>query len=277
MPLDPKDTYHKDIVRSLKTRVPKLLRLNTPEAPRAIIMVTAHWSETNPTISNARKHKLYYDYGGFPPETYKLKYDAPGSPEIAKEVFNALQKVGLKPKNDEERGKISAYATKSNYLTSCQGWDHGVFVPLLLIHHAADIPIIQLSVLSTEDPTQHFLMGQALATLRDSNVAIIGSGFASFHNNQLLFSGISSEPKFQARNVAFSKSITEAILEEDVEQRREKLEQWRKLPNTFEMHPKHGAEHFMPLLVCAGAGGAGKAEMYTDEFMKMDMYSYYWT
>jgi len=98
------DQGHKDIVRSLKTRVPKILRLNTPEAPRAIVVITAHWSEKNPTISNAAKPKLYYDYGGFPPETYKLKYDAPGSPEVAKEVFDALTQVGLKPENDDERG-----------------------------------------------------------------------------------------------------------------------------------------------------------------------------
>ena len=99
------DPEHKEIIHSLKTRVPEILRLNTPEeAPRAIVLVTAHWSERNPTISNAEKHKLYYDYGGFPPETYKLKYDAPGSPSVAKEVFDALVAVGLKPENDPERG-----------------------------------------------------------------------------------------------------------------------------------------------------------------------------
>jgi aromatic ring-opening dioxygenase catalytic subunit (LigB family) len=98
------DPGHADIVRSLKTRVPKILKLGTPEAPRAIVLVTAHWSETVPNISNGEKHKLYYDYGGFPPETYKIKYDAPGSPDVAREVFEALGKAGLKPKMDAERG-----------------------------------------------------------------------------------------------------------------------------------------------------------------------------
>jgi aromatic ring-opening dioxygenase catalytic subunit (LigB family) len=98
------DPTHKDIVYSLNNRVPKILRLGTPEAPRAIIIVTAHWSERVPTISNAEKHSLYYDYGGFPPEAYKLKYDAPGSPAVAKEVFDVLQAAGLKPDNDGERG-----------------------------------------------------------------------------------------------------------------------------------------------------------------------------
>lgn len=100
------DPMHKDIIYSLKNRVPKILRLGTPQAPRAIVLVTAHWSEQVPTISNADKHKLYYDYGGFPPETYKLKYDAPGSPAVAKEVFGTLQKAGLKPDTDGERGSL---------------------------------------------------------------------------------------------------------------------------------------------------------------------------
>ena len=95
---------HKDIVKSLQTRVPELLKLGTPEAPRAIVLVTAHWSERNPTISSGSKHSLLYDYYGFPPESYKLKYDAPGSPEAAKEVAAALKEVGLKPELDETRG-----------------------------------------------------------------------------------------------------------------------------------------------------------------------------
>jgi aromatic ring-opening dioxygenase catalytic subunit (LigB family) len=98
------DPGHNAIIRSLKTRVPDILRLNTDERPRAIVVVTAHWSERNPTISNGKRHKLYYDYGGFPPEAYRLKYDAPGSPEIAKEVGDAMVNVGLKPKYDDDRG-----------------------------------------------------------------------------------------------------------------------------------------------------------------------------
>lgn len=99
------DPSHAQIVRSFQTRVRKVLRLGTPAQPRAIVIVTAHWSTDQPTISSARHHELYYDYYGFPPETYQLKYDAPGSPEVAEEVAQALRAVGLSPKMDEERGK----------------------------------------------------------------------------------------------------------------------------------------------------------------------------
>jgi hypothetical protein len=110
------DPMHKDIVKSLQTRVPELLKLGTPGAPRAIVLVTAHWSERNPTISSGSKHSLFYDYYGFPPESYKLKYDAPGSPEVAKEVAAALKEVGLKPELDETRGAEPTRADPPSFL-----------------------------------------------------------------------------------------------------------------------------------------------------------------
>ncbi|TID18051.1 Extradiol ring-cleavage dioxygenase class III enzyme subunit B [Venturia nashicola] len=253
------DPMTKEIIYSLKNRVPKILRLDTPKAPRAIILITAHWSEKVPTISNADKHKLYYDYGGFPPEMYKVKYDAPGSPAVAKEVFDTLQTAGLKPDTNSERG-----------------WDHGVFVPMILVYPKANIPIIQLSVLSSEDPATHIKMGEALSILRESNIAIIGSGFSSFHNLRLMFSGIHEDSSFRRRNKDWNNAVKAAIEEEDVEKRKEKLGDWRKFPNAYEMHPRGGAEHFLPLVVCAGAGGAGKAKSYTDKFLGLDMYSFYW-
>lgn len=98
------DPGHTNLIKSMTERVPKILGLGTANAPRAIVLVTAHWDEKKPTISNGSKHKLYYDYYGFPPETYKLKYDAPGSPEVAKEVYDLLDKAGLSPEMDSERG-----------------------------------------------------------------------------------------------------------------------------------------------------------------------------
>lgn len=101
------DPGHADLVRSLREKVPKILKLNTPEAPRAIVVVTAHWSTKHPTVSSGATHPLLYDYGGFPPESYELKYPAPGSPEVAREVKAALDAVGFETKQDAERGAFS--------------------------------------------------------------------------------------------------------------------------------------------------------------------------
>lgn len=100
------DPNHRDIVASLSTRVPRILGLGTPRAPRAIIVVTAHWLEGHPTISSAPKHELYYDYYNFPEAAYSLKYDAPGSPEVAAEIRAAMLAEGLQPKLDAKRGRF---------------------------------------------------------------------------------------------------------------------------------------------------------------------------
>lgn len=66
-------------------------------------------------------------------------------------------------------------------LASGRGWDHGVFIPLLLMVQAANIPVVQLSVLSSLDPQRHLELGSALGPLRDEGVFILGSGM-SYHN-----------------------------------------------------------------------------------------------
>ena len=40
-----------------------------------------------------------------------------------------------------------------------RGWDHGVFVPMMMINPNADIPIVELSILNNADPTSHIKIG----------------------------------------------------------------------------------------------------------------------
>jgi len=100
------DPGHKEITRALKTKVPEILRLGTPEQPRAIIVVTAHWETDIPNISSGKTHELLYDYYGFPPEAYTLKYDAPGNPEVAEQIQGLLKKAGIESKMDPHRGEV---------------------------------------------------------------------------------------------------------------------------------------------------------------------------
>nr|ANH20400.1 catechol dioxygenase 3 [Endoconidiophora polonica] len=259
------DPDHKDIISSLKNRVPKILGLGTARQPRAIAVVTAHWQADTPSISSGKHHDLLYDYYGFPKETYKLKYDAPGSPEIAAEIAKAIESEGLIPNLDAKRG-----------------WDHGVFVPFLLIHPEANIPIVQVSILGSEDPASHFRIGAALGKLRDQNIAILGSGFASFHNLPVMFGiirGAENSPKAEAvmlRNNAWNKAIEDIVVLEDRGERLARLEKWRQIPNANEMHPPHGGDHFMPLLVTAAAADNEKANYYKDRFLGMHMYTFFW-
>lgn len=258
------DKNHESIVYSLKNRVPKILRLGTPSAPRAIVLVTAHWTTSQPTISSSQHHDLYYDYYNFPPEAYTIKYPAPGSPSIAEEVKALLKEQGLEAKLDPQRG-----------------WDHGVFVPMTLVNPIADIPIVQLSVLESEDPEHHLRMGAALSRLREKNIAIIGSGFASLHNfseMRHLRSGNQEAIKaFKKVCDEWSEALTSATTAVKKDERWERVKGWRKLPHANRMHPPFGGEHFMPLIVCAGAAGDGeKAGVYKDVFSGVDIYTYYW-
>ena len=256
------DPTHKSIIHSLKTRIPSLLSLSS-SPPKAILLLTAHWSTPTPTISSASHHDLLFDYYNFPSSAYQYRYPAPGSPEIATQIHRTMTDLGLDPQLDPDRG-----------------WDHGVFVPLLLAAPDATIPVVQLSVLSSEDPAAHFRLGAALRALREQNVAVVGSGFASFHNLRSMFAMMANPPApgspFRIRSDAWNEALRDAVTVKDRAERLERLAGWREFPNAFEMHPRGGGEHFMPLLACAGAAGDEEAGYYVDELAGVDIYTYYW-
>ncbi len=62
-----------------------------------------------------------------------------------------------------------------------RGFDHGVFVPFLIVDPKAEIPVVMLSLRKDLDPAFHIKLGKALSPLRDQGVAIVGSGM-SFHD-----------------------------------------------------------------------------------------------
>ena len=52
--------------------------------PKAIVIFTAHWESEVLTISSSdNEYETIYDFGGFPPELYEIKYRAKGSSSIA--------------------------------------------------------------------------------------------------------------------------------------------------------------------------------------------------
>src|SRR5690242_11738683 len=136
---------------------------------------------------------------------------------------------------------------------------------MMLIDPKATVPIVQVSVLASESPSQSFAIGRALSSLRAQNIAIIGSGFATFHNLRLVFSGVMSTPDFKQANIEWSNAVSDAATTDVVSEREKKFKDWRNWPNSYTMHPRGGAEHFLPLIVCAGAGAETRANKYADE------------
>jgi aromatic ring-opening dioxygenase catalytic subunit (LigB family) len=196
-----------------------------PQRPKAILLVSGHWEAPAFTVGSGDRPDLIYDYYGFPEETYRLRFDAPGSPALASRVRDLLGAAGLPADEDPERG-----------------WDHGVFVPLKLVVPEADIPVVQLSLKSDLDPEVHLAAGRALAPLRDEGVLIVGSGM-SWHNMR----GFS--PAFTAKSEAFDTWLSRAMT--DPSRRDEAIRHWSHAPFAREAHPRE--EHLAPLFVAAGA------------------------
>lgn len=140
-------------------------------------------------------------------------------------------------------------------------------------------------MLTSEDAAAHLAMGRALGTLRDANIAVVGSGFASFHNlpamRHLMMAGpggIAAADVLRARTEEWSRELTAVVGEVDRSRREARLAKWRELPHSYDMHPRYGAEHFLPLLVVAGSAGDGDgpAKMYKDDFLGIGIWTYYW-
>jgi aromatic ring-opening dioxygenase catalytic subunit (LigB family) len=196
-----------------------------PARPKAILLVSGHWEEPVFTVGSGQHPPLIFDYYGFPEPTYRLRFDAPGSPELAQRVRDLLGQAGMPTAENAERG-----------------YDHGVFIPLKLVTPEADIPVVQLSLRADLDPDAHLAAGRALAPLRDEGVLIVGSGM-SWHNMR----GFS--PAFTGKSEAFDGWLSQAMT--DPTRREEAIRHWSQAPYAREAHPRE--EHLAPLFVAAGA------------------------
>lgn len=208
------------------------LRSQIAEKPTAILMVTAHWDdEDTVTVSTAEKPGMLFDYSGFPAHTYELKYPAPGSPEVAAKVVDTLKAAGIAVQTDDRRG-----------------YDHGTFIPLMVAFPDADIPVVQMSIRRDLDPAFHIALGNALAPLRDEGILIIGSGM-SYHNMRMFGSRDENHMEVAKR---FDDWLTETL---NSDARDEKLVHWLDNPEARACHWPT-PEHFLPVMVAAGAGGS---------------------
>jgi 4,5-DOPA dioxygenase extradiol len=122
---------------------------------RAIAVVSAHWQARSVRVNAVAHPETIYDFGGFSPELYKIRYEAPGDPALAREISTLLGNASL----EESRG-----------------WDHGLWVPLRILLPDANIPIVEIAQPNPATPAELMRIGQALAPLRDRGVVIAGSG-----------------------------------------------------------------------------------------------------
>ncbi|MCK9511226.1 MAG: dioxygenase [Pigmentiphaga sp.] len=216
-----------------------------PARPRAIVLVSGHWLESQFRLTGHAHPPLIYDYYGFPPHTYELTYPAPGDPALALKTAQLLAQSGLDAAVDNMRG-----------------FDHGMFIPLKLMFPRAEIPVIQFSLRRDLDPQAHLRAGQALAALRDQGVLIIGSGM-SFHNMRGY-----GDPRYTPISTEFDDWLTAAV-EAPAAERTALLQNWTEAPHARLCHPPGGEEHLIPLLVAAGAAAdAPGRKVYSEKIME---------
>lgn len=211
--------------------------------PKAILAVSGHWEESEFSIMTSPTPPMIYDYSGFPEHTYRIKYGAPGSPEVAVRVQNLLKNAGFDTRADDSRG-----------------FDHGVFVPLAVSYPEANVPVIQLSIKKDYDPETHLAVGRALAPLRKEGVLIVGSGL-SYHNLRQF------GPQAALPSREFDAWLTESICDSNSDERSEKLRNWSQAPSARAAHPRE--DHLIPLHVAVGAaeGEKGVRVYHEDSFL----------
>jgi aromatic ring-opening dioxygenase catalytic subunit (LigB family) len=221
--------------------------------PKNIVIVTAHWESDAIRVTAQPTPDLLYDYYGFPEQAYRLSYPAVGNPPLAESIVNALTQQNITATQELERG-----------------WDHGVFVPAMLLFPKADVPVISISLNANLDPETHLTLGEALRGVLKEDDLLIGSGF-SFHNLGLMRNGQSADV-----STAFTHWLDETLVSESLsyEQQRQRMVRWMEAPAARSAHPRE--EHLLPLHVCFGAATGLSIKPFAFDLMSADSRCYLW-
>ncbi len=207
------------------------------EKPKAILIVSAHWEAAPISISSpVAGTPLVYDFSGFAPKFYQMTYQTPDATALAERI------AAMMPDHQSVH-------------QSTRGLDHGAWVPLKIMYPDADIPVIQMSM-PTSDPGTLIELGKRLRPLREEGVLIIGSGFMT-HGLPFLkdWSIDATAPLWSAEFDLWAK---EALSRGDVEA----LAAYKDLaPAVKYAHPT--VEHFTPLFVTLGAATSPEASPET--------------
>ena len=197
------------------------------EKPKAIVIVSAHWESEPITLSNpAANTPLVYDFSGFDRKFYEITYNSPDATQVS-ELIASLMPDG------------------ESVHQSNRGLDHGAWVPLRVMYPNADIPVVQMSM-PTSDPAKLMELGKRLQPLRENGVLVIGSGFMT-HGLRYLrdWNSDAIAPTWSSE---FDAWAAQALAAGDVDA----LTNFKELaPGMPYAHPT--VEHFTPLFVTLGA------------------------
>ncbi len=224
--------------------------------PRAVIIVSPHWDTALPTVGSAQRPATIHDFYGFPEELYAIQYPATGCPEGAREVADTLAAAGL-----------------AASIAPAQGLDHGAWVPLRLMYPHADVPVIPVSLQSSQGVAGAYRLGQALAPLVAKDFLLIGSGNVT-HNLGDYRIARDNGGQSPAYVRSFPEWLTDKLQRHELDAL---LDYRRQAPDAVRAHPSD--EHLQPLYVALGAAGieADVEHLHSgisDYVLAMDAYAF---
>jgi len=224
--------------------------------PRAVLALSAHTLAREPLLLAGERQHAVYDFGGFDPELYTLRYDAPGAPGLAAEL---LQRLGY--------ARVRALPEA--------GLDHGIWTVLRFLFPDADVPVLPMAWSPRASPAELFQLGQDLAPLADEGVLIIGSGSITHNLRRVFAQGM---PPIDAPEIRESAEFRAWMLARSAARDWDALLDYRQqAPHAVDMHPTD--EHLLPWFIAAGAGGRQNApqrlhDSLTYGCLGMDAYAF---
>lgn len=196
--------------------------------PRAILVVSAHWYINATAVTAMSRPRTIHDFYGFPQALFDVQYPAPGLPELASDVADAVQpnQVGVD--------------------TDTWGLDHGAWSVLVHAYPDATIPVVQLSINALKPAEFHVEVGARLAALRHRGILLMGSGNV-VHNLRAI------DWRQPVTGFDWARRFNERVIEV-MTTRPADAASLLNHPDFDKAAPTH--EHFLPLLYVAGFAAA---------------------